>query len=102
MRIPHLAVPFRLARDGSVATVDQDSDIELLQTVGVLIDTRPGDRQVVPDYGVDDLTFVPATDVDGEWVADAAAEWEPRATLAVTRTAVEQAGRTAVTVEVDR
>lgn len=101
MRIPHLSVPFEIDQRGHARTLDQDSDEEILQSVRVLIDTRPGERLIVPDYGVDDLAFVGPADIGEEWLADAVAEWEPRATVEVARTAINESGRTEALVEVD-
>ena len=102
MFVPHFAVPFRIGRNGSAATVDQDSDEELLQTVGVLLETRPGERQVVPNYGVDDLTFSTADGITEEWVDDAVRRFEPRADGSVVSAAVDSSGRASVEVEVSR
>lgn len=101
MRIPHLAVPFELDQRGHARTVDQESDEELLQSVRVLIETRPGERLIVPDYGVDDLAFVGPDDLGEEWLADAVADFEPRATVEIARTAIDESGRTEALVEVD-
>lgn len=100
MRIPHLAVPFDLDRRGHARTVDQDSPAEILQNVGVLLSTRPGDRQALPQFGVEDRTFDQIDDV--EWLVDAVSEWEPRADVDVTVAAARQSGRFDITVEVDR
>lgn len=100
MRIPHLAIPFELDRRGSARTVDQDTDGDVIQCVRALVESRPGDRQMVPRYGVDDLTFAPADAIGEDWVADVAAEFEPRATVNTTQRAVDGSGRTQITVEV--
>lgn len=49
--------PFRLARDGSIATVDQTSDAGLAEQIAVLALTRPGERPLVPGFGLPDPTF---------------------------------------------
>lgn len=92
----HLAVPFRLDPRGQAATLKQDSPAEVAQSVRILLDTRPGERLMVPDYGVDDLTFVDA--IDDGWVADAVQTWEPRATVDIVVGQIS--ARTDVTVEV--
>lgn len=81
MSVPHLAVPFAFAGDGTVATVEQDSAEEITQCVRVLLGTVTGSRVVVPTYGVPDPTF---TGVDPQEVTDAVTEWEPRAAVTVT------------------
>jgi phage baseplate assembly protein W len=76
----HLAVPFLIGLNGAAVTLAQDSAEEVAQSVKVLLSTRPGDRAVVPGYGVPEPTFAPTADpVDAALVIAAAAEWEPRA-----------------------
>lgn len=102
MAIPHLAVPFALDGRGHARTVEQDTVTEVGQCVAVLLATRPGDRLVVPGYGIDDRTFDTADGIDDESIADAVAEWEPRVTVDITRAAIDRSGRLDITVEVDR
>jgi len=73
---PHFAVPFTLGADGSVATVAQDSPVEVAQSVRVLLSTTIGSRPQVPGYGVRDFTF---TNGDTTGMTQAVARWEPRA-----------------------
>jgi hypothetical protein len=53
-----ISFPFALDGTGAVATVDQDSDVEVEQQLAVAVLTRPGERIVVPTFGVDDPAFV--------------------------------------------
>ena len=100
-RIPHLRVPFRIGRNGAAETVDQDTDVEVAQSIRVLLGTRPGERLVVPDYGLDDPTFLPVGEVlDASVVADLVARWEDRANVRHVRRAIDDSD-VAVTVEVE-
>lgn len=71
----HLAFPIRVAGRG-LATVDQDSDADLVQSVQLLLQTRPGERRSVPGYGLPDPLF--GTAPDDTDVAAVIAEWEER------------------------
>jgi phage baseplate assembly protein W len=78
--VPHLQVPFALALDGSASVVEQDTATEIAQCVQVLLATSKGSRSYVPDYGVEDPTFV-GPDVSA--ITQAIAEYEPRADATV-------------------
>lgn len=52
-----LAHPLRLRRDGRLATVTDGSDDHHAQDIAVIIGTRPGERQLAPEFGVTDPTF---------------------------------------------
>jgi hypothetical protein len=52
-----LSFPFRLAANGSVVTVEQDTEQANAEELGTLLGTLLGERPLVPDYGVDDSTF---------------------------------------------
>lgn len=78
--VPHLALPFAIGADGSALTVEQDSEAEVVQSVGVLVGTRPGTRTMVPSYGITDPTFV---GVQVGELTRAVAVWEPRASVTV-------------------
>lgn len=92
----HFVVPFGLDGRGQVATFAQDSAAEVGQCVRILLGTRPGERLMVPQFGVDDLTF--AGDVDDGWIVEAVVEWEPRADVSVVAGTVREL--TDVTVEI--
>lgn len=49
-----LSYPFRLTASGDAATVEQGTEDEAAEAVAVLILTRKGERDLVPDYGVSD------------------------------------------------
>jgi phage baseplate assembly protein W len=46
-----ISVPFRVADDGSIAT-ETNPDIQIGQQVRSLIGTEPGERVMLPDYGI--------------------------------------------------
>lgn len=72
--IPHFAHPLRIV-GGSAQTIEQDSDEDLLLCVSTLLRTEIGSRDELPEYGIEDLAFMP--DVTGD-ITDAIREWEPR------------------------
>lgn len=99
---PHLRVPFRIV--GAAASVVEDgSDAELVQNVTVLLGTRPGERLVVPEYGVGDPTFgfMGATPDESE-IRSAVARYEPRAEVVVDHGPPSDTGDATVTVRVAR
>lgn len=71
-----LSLPLRVAADGALAAVEQDSPAEVAQSVALLLATRPGERRSVPDYGTDDPTF---TGLDVDEIHAAIEQWEDRA-----------------------
>lgn len=73
----HLAFPLKIARQG-LATVDQDSDADIVQSVSLLLTTRPGERRSAPEYGLPDPVFSGAQLGD---ITAVVAEWEPRADM---------------------
>jgi hypothetical protein len=48
------AIPFAIGRDGAVATVT-DPDAQIGQHINALIHTEPGERVMLPEYGVSTL-----------------------------------------------
>lgn len=74
----HLALPIRVTARG-LATVEQDSQADIVQSVRLLLHTRPGDRRSVPDYGLPDPLF--GTTNNPADVAAVITEWEDRADL---------------------
>lgn len=52
-----ISFPFRLDGTGAVASVPQDSDLEIEEQLAVAMLTRPGERIVVPTFGVADPAF---------------------------------------------
>ncbi|AYQ99249.1 tail lysozyme [Brevibacterium phage Cantare] len=49
--------PFRLTPKGKVVTVDQDTDQYLAERIAVIVQTRPGERPMAPEFGIDDPAF---------------------------------------------
>lgn len=52
-----LSHPFRLEPNGSVATVEDGTEEAAAEGIAVLILTRKGERDLVPDFGLTDPTF---------------------------------------------
>lgn len=73
----HLQVPLRLTTTGTFATVEQDSDADLEQSVRLVLSSRPGDRwRDAPDYGTPEPMPGP---VDVAALVAAVGQFEPRA-----------------------
>lgn len=49
-----LSHPFRLTPAGDVATVEEGTEDAAAEALAVLILTRKGERELVPDYGISD------------------------------------------------
>lgn len=90
-----LSLPLQVSATGRMVTVEQDSPAGLRQRVALLLDTRPGERRSVPEFGMDDPLF---TGVDPQVLAASVARWEPGAD-AVTVMAVLTGTSQTVTVE---
>lgn len=77
-----IMLPLTLTTTGKLATVEQGSAAELGQSVGLLIDTRPGERRSVPGYGLPDqrgsLSNSDVRDIQDD-IDAAIRAWEPRA-----------------------
>jgi hypothetical protein len=52
-----ISFPFRLDGTGSVATVEQDSDVEVEEQIALATLTRTGERIQVPTFGIADPVF---------------------------------------------
>lgn len=72
----HLALPLAVTTSGALAALEQDSPLEVAQSVALLLDTRPGERLADPDYGALDMI---AVGIDADTIAAAIDEHEPRA-----------------------
>lgn len=72
--IPHFTTPFRIIGKAA-ATIEQDSDEDLLLNVATLLRTEVESRDELPEYGVEDPAF--QSDRYGEYT-DLIREWEPR------------------------
>lgn len=57
MPTPLIAHPFRLSGDGSVQTHEQDTDAYLAERIALLVGTQPGERPLVPAFGINDPAF---------------------------------------------
>lgn len=57
MATPHLAWPIRVAPNGNLATVEQDSVDDIAACVEVVLRTRPGELAFHPRFGTPDLAF---------------------------------------------
>lgn len=53
-----ISFPFRLDLNGSVATVEQDSDPEIEEQIALAMLTRTGERIQAPTFGVADPAFI--------------------------------------------
>lgn len=53
-----LSFPIRLTRTGTFATVEQGSDDHVEELIATAILTRPGERHLVPQFGINDPAFV--------------------------------------------
>lgn len=52
-----IGFPFRLNADGSLITHLDDSDDYYAGELAMMVLTRPGERELVPDYGIEDAAF---------------------------------------------
>lgn len=52
-----LSFPFRLAPNGTAATVEQGTETYFAEQVQVLVSTNMGERILVPDFGVPMMEF---------------------------------------------
>lgn len=81
--VAHFAFPFRWVA-GRAMVVEQDSYQEVEQGVRVLMLSHLGERLEVPGFGIQDPVF--QGELDEEAVAQAAAEWDDRVSLAIQET----------------
>lgn len=59
-----LSHPFRLGADGAAVTVEDGSDAANAEAVAVLLLTRLGERELVPEFGTPDPVFGEVTLAD--------------------------------------
>lgn len=57
MTVQLIAHPFRLGHDGRVLTHEQDTTIYLAERIALILGCRPGERELVPAFGVADPAF---------------------------------------------
>jgi phage baseplate assembly protein W len=81
---PQFGFPFSVDANGREFVREQDDDDEIMDCVEVLLSTELGERQEVPDYGIDDPAFtMGGTNTEG--ILSQIALWEPRATAQIER-----------------
>jgi len=88
--------PFRVDARGTIVTLDRRDD-EIEQAIADIIETRRGERVMLPDYGIDDYVFAV---VDGAFEHRFAAHLESQITRyvplvrsAAVRTEIDVEGR---------
>lgn len=92
--IPHFASPFRM--DGpAAATIEQDSDEDLLLNVATLLRTEVGSRDELPEYGITDPAFRSEIGPD---LLDTIREWEPRVEADADEEIIDLVNRVEVTI----
>ena len=57
-----LAYPLRLSGENSLATVDDETEAFFAQEIALLVLTEPGERPLVPDFGLDSAEAPTAVD----------------------------------------
>lgn len=91
-----LSLPLRLSGSRFV-TVGQDSPQALAESVGLLLDTRPGERRSIPEYGFPSPLFS-QDGVDPEQARGVISQWEDAGQVEITAALVAN-GVQHVTVE---
>ncbi|MBZ5736503.1 GPW/gp25 family protein [Nocardioides sp. TRM66260-LWL] len=72
----HLALPIAVTPSGVLSSLEQDSEAEVAQSVGLLVATVIGDRRAATGYGIPDPL---GRGLDPATLADVLETWEPRA-----------------------
>jgi hypothetical protein len=80
----HLSVPFRRGPDGHLAEDAQDSPEEIGACLFAIANTRPGDRDDLPEFGTPGQAFQ-RNGADLGQIERALALWEPRASVEALR-----------------
>lgn len=91
-----LSFPLRVTPNGQFATVEQDSEDQSAELLAALVLTRPGERDLVPGFGVPDPTFV---GIDEAAIEGAAAVFGPDVTITDVAVEVTGPGSQDVTIE---
>lgn len=82
--IPRLRYPFEMQiLDRGPAVVEQGSVHDVAQCVYSVLGTELGERQELPDFGIEDPTFL-LGGADVEEIREVVEEWEPRADTSLT------------------
>jgi hypothetical protein len=55
--VPHFDLPFRFQADGHPAVAEQDTLEDITNCVLAILLTKVGQREDLPDFGVEDLAF---------------------------------------------
>lgn len=75
--VPHFAFPFHI-QGSSFAEVEQDTVEDVVAGVALVLAYRPGEREMLPEFGVPEPVFDVQPVEIGE-LRDAILRWEPRA-----------------------
>ena len=79
--VPHFSFPMKYNPvNGTMTAVEQDSLDDIYNCVHATVRTRPGQRQMQPEFGVTDVTFMEQNIDLAEMKADVR-RWEPRSTV---------------------
>lgn len=76
--IPKLDLPIRYDGNGNLAAVEQDDEDEIMNCIEVILRYPVGQRDELPEFGVDDPVFAEGG-ADLDEIAIAIERWEPRA-----------------------
>jgi hypothetical protein len=87
-----LAHPLRLLPNGSLGTVETDTDAHHAQELAVLVSTRRGERPLAPTFGITDPAFA---GVDPAELAAQVAVFGPPVTITGVTTTYNDTGDTA-------
>ena len=77
---PHLTHTIGIDGLGQFTVNPQNSQEEIVDSVGMFLGTARGERTAVPGYGIDDLPF---SSLDGNLISYQVSKWEPRARVLV-------------------
>lgn len=98
------AFPFHFdPASGRVALSEYEENIR--QNISIILGTRPGERQMLPNFGcrVHEFLFAPATQANAQIVArhvrDALERWEPRIEVLKVKSQAEPGGALRIEVE---
>jgi hypothetical protein len=101
LQVPVMQWPFRMGgvNASEIAYIEQDTEQEIGQCVGMVFSVRRGDLVDEPQLGISDPTFVVGGVREAALVA-VAQEWEPRASINFSRDEIKGIAQT-VGVEVN-
>jgi phage baseplate assembly protein W len=88
-----LSLPLAVVRSGRMATVPADSPQALAQSVALLLDTRPGERRSVKEYGLPNGLFS-NEGADPAQIRSVVQQWEPDTSVGAIDNAVTGAAQT--------